>query len=271
LAEQDVTTVLHERATLAVLKAVSQSPLLLDGYVLKGGFTLFHVFGSPRRSYDLDFTALKPFDRAVTPGKNELLHAFCSVLEEEMDVAGPEYGFATMRVHWRRFSTELPALLARIGYSEGADQREEDFVQYVETQITLSESICETTRTAIRGIPVHVPVLEDILADKLKALLQQELRDVHRTRDLYDLWYFAAQSGCVVNRKKVRNYLLAKCADWVDLQPLTAARFRAPSVRDYARVDYDAIPEHLIEPEAFIPFEEAFDTVIGFVDTLELT
>ncbi len=261
----------NERARLAVLAAVAASPLLLDRYVLKGGLALCYAYGSPRPSADLDFGSIDRVEGDPSEETAERLRGFCAALNSELERTAPEYGYGTIRVFWQHLTGEMPGLWGRVGYSlEHGIDMPDDFEPYIEMQVTLGAGASDSLETEIRGIPLHVPTLESVLAEKLKALLQQPVRNVERPHDLYDLWFFAARSERALDRAAIASQLLAQAAGQPELQPVTAARFRDGEVRRRACAGFEDVKSRLLDPAAFVPCEEAFQTVLRLVDQLGL-
>lgn len=257
-----------ERARLAVLDALAQSPELWRAYVLKGGLALHYAYGSPRRSHDLDFSAVSAFSSEITEeNEQDLLH-FCHTLNAALEAVAARHGFAGLCVQLRTLSDEIPAVLAEVGYSteEKSEVRYEDTV---EMQVVLSEVVCETAEAEVEGVRLHVPSLEDILAEKLKALLQQVPRDTSRSSDVFDLWYFIAASHHPIDRSNVADFLLRKSVPWPAIQPVARSRFVDPRLREHAASAYADVGPQLVNGVA-PPFTEAFDRILRFVETLDL-
>lgn len=258
-----------DRARLTVLDAVAHSPELWRAYVLKGGLALHFAYDSPRRSSDLDFSAVEPFTSEITEAKERRILRFCHTLDAGLEAVAARHGLAGLAVQRRTLSDEIPALLAEVGYSAEA-RAENRYDDAIEMQVVLSEVVCETAEAEIEGVPIHVPSLDDVLAEKLKALLQQVPRDTARSTDVFDLWYFLAASERPVDRAKVADFLQRKSTPWPTILPLARSKFADPAVRAHAASAYDDIASDLGDGLALPPFEEAFGTVLRFVETLDL-
>ncbi|HET6566952.1 MAG TPA: nucleotidyl transferase AbiEii/AbiGii toxin family protein [Rhodothermales bacterium] len=269
MAEHRGTMQADERARLAVLDTMAGQPVLWNDYVLKGGLALYYAYESPRRSYDLDFTSLTTFKKKKAPETDELLRAFCPVLDEGLAESAAKHGFHLLQSCWQRLSEQMPILYVRVGYVEDAAER--DLCRrYVEMQVTLSEVVCEA-RTAHRsGVPVHVPSLEDVLAEKLKALLQQVTRGIHRPQDLFDVWYYTLARPQPVDADKVTRFLLAKTAQWPEVQPVTRARFQDLRLLERASTGYAQMAADLAPGVRLPPPSEAYAALLRFADRLDL-
>ncbi|CAN5820111.1 hypothetical protein BH23ACT11_BH23ACT11_04460 [soil metagenome] len=257
-------------ARFAVLRAIRRTPDLWSRYVIKGGLALQHAYGSPRRSHDLDISAIEPRAPELSEANEVRLVRFCHQLNAAMELAA-ENGFVRMVVQRRRLSDEIPALLAQIGYSTDPDAAP-PFDDKIELQVTLSEVVCETTQSSAHETPMRVPTLEDVLAEKLKALAQQSVRPsaAGRASDVYDVWYFTTDSPRQIDRDKVAVFLKEKVTRWPAMLPIVRSAFDHPFVRERAHEGFDALRESIAPDASFPCFEEAFAGVRAFVASIAL-
>jgi hypothetical protein len=252
-----------ERARLATLAAVAALDGLRRDYVLKGGLVLHYVYGSPRPSSDLDFNHVRRHPSERTPAHDGELQAFCDRVGAALPTFAEAYGLETARLRIQKWSRGLPIVFAGVGYRADGEEGE------VELQVTLCERICRTVGARIGGVEVHAAALEDLVADKLKALLQQAPRHQIRESDVYDLWYALVAAPLVVDPADVGPILRAKAAVWPDLSPLTPARYRDEAVRSFAEAGYRKL--RVTRPDLpFPPFDAVWAAILDFVDALGL-
>lgn len=107
--------------------------------------------------------------------------------------------------------------------------------------------------------------LEDIVAEKLRGLLQQPLRNRARRQDLLDL-AVVFSAGMELNRERVASYLTPK-ADARDVA-VSRAALHDPEVLGRARQDYSAL--QTTTRVRFIPYDEALSTLHLFVSELPI-
>lgn len=135
-----------------------------------------------------------------------------------------------------------------------------------QVDISLNEPICASTEFALdREHVIRISTREDIVAEKLRALLQQPLRNRRRKQDVLDI-AFILQNGPIPDPGEVARFLQLKSAS----RDVTVSHraFHDPEIARRAQLEYDTL-----EPTArhrFIPFDEAWDTLIRFVDELPL-
>ncbi len=179
-----------------ILAGIAQVPLLRDTLVFKGGSALKKCyFGDYRFSEDLDFSGLdgvprgKDMERLVQEAcaaTVRLLDEYAPVeivceryVEKQPHPGGQEAFTVRARLPWqRRFHT-------RVMIETSVD---EPIIKPVEKRKVIHE-YGEPLETA-----VHVYALEEVIAEKLRAILQQsdmlERRGWSRSRarDYYDVW-----------------------------------------------------------------------------------
>lgn len=253
------------RARTAILHALSATPSLHDPYVLKGGLALQLAFGSPRTSEDVDLNAVEAVSPRITDETGTHFRDFVRRLDAALAGVRAAYAFRTLETRSSRLSREIPTLLTDVAFvAESGDDG------VVELQLTLSEIICETVRRTVEGIPLHLASLDDILAEKLKALLQQITRDKVRSSDVFDIWYFSEVSPLPVDPDVVSDCLIRKSRQWRDMPPLAKSQFRRKSVVAHAAANYAALPAQLPESFAVPAFRDVYACILRLVDLLAL-
>lgn len=257
-----------QRARLAALAALRQHDDLARDYVLKGGLVLQRVFGSPRPSDDIDLNHAVAHDNEITDANTATLQDVCDRLDAALAETAGAFGLAEARLRIEKWSTLLPTVFAHVVYRaepEGADPAE----GAVEIQVTLCERVCGTVLARIDRVPVLSATLDDVVADKLKVLLQQARRHKVRHSDVYDLWFALVEAPFVPDPDAVREALLSKLESWPEYLPLHAGAFRALAVRTFAEQGYRHLRAE--EPDLpFAPFDVVWDEILAFVDAMAL-
>ncbi len=212
-------TILKDYAIGHLLAAIAAEPVLADTLVMKGGTALRKLFfGDYRFSEDLDFTSVAAPKGAAL---EKALRSVAMRAEATMSVFGP-------------FSVTLE----RVRHKEKHPGEQEDFtfrVQFpwqrqalctVKVEVTADEPVLLPTASkailhgygeALSGT-IRTYALEEIVAEKLRSILQSEARRVARAwirprcRDYYDLWRVLGTYGDSLDHEEVRRILPAKCA-----------------------------------------------------------
>ena len=203
-----------------VLAGVGQTPTLRDKLVFKGGTALRKCyFGDYRFSEDLDFSALEgvPKGEEMERMVREACETAIRLLEE----------YAPVEVSCERYTEREPhpggqeafAIRARFPWQSRLQTR-------VMIEVTMDERVRlpAERRQVIHdyGEPLNAEVkvysLEEIVAEKLRALLQQadmfERRGWSRSRarDYYDLWRVLGTYKDRMDLASFDSFLREKCA-----------------------------------------------------------
>ncbi len=192
------------------LHAIALERRLGQSLVLKGGSLLAIAYGSPRFTSDLDFTALE--FSADTP---ELLRP---LLDPALVRAAAALGYADLRCRVQTIkpkprpamfaSADAPALKVTIGSVSGrpserrsleagmaSDVLELD-ISYREPLVSIEEvPLLGRVESAAAPRMLLVYSVVEIVAEKLRAYLQQTERDRGRRQDVYDLAYLVQEYG----------------------------------------------------------------------------
>lgn len=274
-ANQHNTSVTEARQRFAqygILRAIANSQRLSRILVFKGGNALDFIWQPNRSTVDLDFSADM---QALTDDFDErILHRF---LERTLPATGRLLGI-TYSVH--SVARQPPGegktfvtLTAKIGYALEDDDRnrarmdsQRPSMMVIPIEISLNEPICADTQVLIDAThQLRVSSLEDIIAEKLRALLQQPLRNRTRRQDLLDI-AVVLQSGTSLNRSSIATFLIEK-ARARDV-PVSRTAFRDPEIARRASEDYCALAN--TTRTKYVPFDEALRSLLALTDDLPI-
>ncbi len=259
-------------AQYAVLHAIASSRLLNTILVFKGGNALDFVWQPNRSTIDLDFSADM---KQTTSAFDELVLG--QLLRRSLDASGRVLG-VTFVVH--SVKRQPPgegktfiSFAASIGYALEDDtgnrrriEQSKPSKAVIPVEISMNEPICADILVEIDGVrQLRVCTIEDIVAEKLRALLQQPLRNRNRRQDLLDI-AVALRSGPHLDHARVADFLLEK-ANARDVR-VSRAAFHRPEISAYAHEGYQQLQANT--RVLFIPFEEALALVYAFIDTLPI-
>ncbi len=115
------------------------------------------------------------------------------------------------------------------------------------------------------SLPLRVSTAEDIVAEKLRAVLQQALRNRTRRQDLLDIAALL-RAGVPLDPARVAAYLLRKAA--AREVAVSRAALLDPDLLARASVDYEQLAG--TARRVFIPFPEASALVRAFIEALPL-
>lgn len=253
-----------------VLESLADSALR-DRLAFKGGNALRFLYRNPRGTIDLDFTA----DAAFPDDPERIRRLLDPPLRRGAERFGVRARVQRLKRDPSAADKTTPTYHATAAYQLPGDRHFADFDAYarplntvVELEISLNDVVCETAIAQLDpqyDVSLRVCTLEDILAEKLRALLQQVVRNRHRRQDVYDIARMLRNHADQIDRRRVGEYLLRKSA----ARGIRATRSAFDEeVRRRARVDYDMLFDAL-DPD-FVPFDEAWAAVVELVAGLDI-
>lgn len=192
---------------LWILQALAQPELKPKGWVFKGGTCLRHCFYSGYRfSEDLDYSCREDsggFDtaRELLSGVSEWIQANAFLRLSVIEARTIEGDL----------QVEVP-----IEYSRGGARRQglpEVKIHLTFDEPILTEPVARSVTplySDLSAFTVATYTKEEILAEKMRALLQQQTK-WPRPRDLYDLWFILCHEGEKFDWERLRGLFSGKC------------------------------------------------------------
>ncbi len=253
------------------LQAIANSSSLRQALVFKGGNALEFIYLENRTTTDLDFTYLRePGD--LDDLKEWIRVRFSIALERINDGVGTVVRLQGIEQRPRGKDKTHVTYKVRLGWAlPDQDLQRQRLLagqgsQIVDLDISVNENVCAFTATTIAGVdhPINVSTIEDIVAEKLRAILQQPIRKRSRIQDVLDIAMIYRTLG--IDTELVSQFLPEKCVDRVVVPSKSA--FRNPEVRDRSSQGYESL-ERTVR-HTFIPFDEAWGIVMDLVDSLDI-
>lgn len=248
---------------------MASSTALVSRVAFKGGNALRFVHGNLRSTLDLDFSAEGDF-----PDNSEDIKR---LMDTALQTAKQRYQVKARCQSCHRMPPGLdktrPTYRLKVCYQFPGDkyyqnfEERSGFPEVVEIEISLNDILCETDEQQLspEAKPLRVCTLDDIIAEKLRALLQQIPRKRSRPQDVFDIASMFRRHGGTMDLGKVSAFLVRKS----EAREIVATKSSFDkSVREKAVVNY----EQEIRPftTAFIPFDEAWDDVLRLVSRLSI-
>jgi predicted nucleotidyltransferase component of viral defense system len=272
-AKFDPHAFFERQATHIVLAAIGGSSVFGGRLFLKGGTLMGVVYGSLRQTADIDFTAtFFPLDSQL------------GVLQADLDVemrrAGLRLGYPDLvcRVQSLRKKPRpqgfdkkrFPAIEMRVGYArrETSQQHrleEGQAANVLKVEITFNEPI-EAVELVHLGdnSEIHAYALEELIAEKMRALLQQEKRDRNRCQDIYDIAYLVRGHQLLESEKAYILDRLIKKSHARDINP-DLESMSNPGIRIRAKEGWSTLK---LELSDLPDFDAEFNEVEAFYKSL---
>lgn len=263
----------NRQVTEIVLATIGLTPSLATTLVLKGGALMALAFKSERVTGDVDFTA------SVGPADFDKL--LVDKLNEQMPRVAIQLGHLDLLCRVQRVekrprpqnfeNLDFPALLVRIasavrGTPEQARLEAGQAMRVVDIEISFRDQVYQFQELNLTdaGAAVRAFTIHEIIAEKLRALLQQPGRNRYRRQDIYDIAFLLDDHPMAqADRAQIHATLLEKCRTR-GIDP-TVQSLADPEVRRRAEADWNTLKLELTD---LPPFDERFERVEGFFRSL---
>lgn len=259
-------------AVHTILFAISQRQDISTRMIMKGAVLLAICYNCIRHTTDIDFsTSVKAdeFDK----------ESFLAELEESLISATEnlDYGLAC-RVQSCKFQppspdASFPTLKIKIGYAYKHDQRshkrllKRNSSKVVEIDYSFNEATYHVENIALKkGGTLSAYGLADLIAEKYRAILQQQQRRRTRRQDIYDLYYLFNHYGPheIPAKQQILDSLIKKAAAR-NIDPEKYS-MRDPEIIKRSKYEYHHLEAEIVGvlPE----FDEAYRQIRTFYENL---
>ncbi len=276
-SKADPAAYTERQATEIFLVALGMTRPYSHEIFLKGGVLMGVVYESPRQTGDIDFTAISQPDPAIADHLKVALNR--SLPRASAALGYPDLMCAVQSC--RYFPSEKmfpkatgPALKLHVGYARRGSPQEKLFLSgkatnILEIDISFKEPVhaIQIVQLGDSNATVCAYSLNDLIAEKLRALLQQEKRDRNRRQDIYDiaslLKKFSLDEG---EKAQLLALLREKCAARrINCPEPEPHSLSMPEVKERARKEWDTLA---IEIGELPDFDECFIIVDVFYRSL---
>ena len=256
-----------------ILTAIGKSTALRSKMVMKGGLLMAIRYDSTRFTKDADFSTR---DRFARGDDAELLNE----LDQQLTWANEQFPYDAM---CRRQRTKMdpnppeeadfPGMKLSIGYAPRSSHRmlakllSGQSPNVVEIDHSYNEAVfdVEVLRLA-DGDTLQAYSFINLMAEKLRALLQQPVRRRNREQDVYDLHLLLGLDHNFDREERHRLlHILTESCNSRNIEP-TAHSLRDPRVRSMAEAGYETLKQEVEGP--LPPFAVAYQVVQDFYEGL---
>jgi predicted nucleotidyltransferase component of viral defense system len=253
-----------------VLESIASSELREHLY-FKGGNALRFIYGNPRSTLDLDFSA----DHAVPDDEIMLRDILDRAVRRTFVRHGAKGKVQSVRRNPHRPESTLPTYSAKIGYQLPGDRHFADFEttsvavsKVVRVEISINDVVCDSDEASLGPrSPNRIVVCtrNDIIAEKLRSILQQRIRNRNRKQDAYDISRMMREHGDKLDHRLISLYLQHKSeARHIEAKK----RLFDKDLRARAKYGYEELQAST--GEAYIPFDDAWADVMSLVRSLAI-
>jgi predicted nucleotidyltransferase component of viral defense system len=255
-------------AQYGVLQSIAGSQILSSALVFKGGNALDFIWQPNRSTIDLDFSSR---DSGLTV---ERIGAFFEPsLQRVSTASGTLYRLQRLEQQPPGEGRSFITFNVSVGYALADDLRNQQRIREgkhsranIPVEISLNEPICAAEEIDLASANLlQVSTQEDIIAEKLRALLQQVPRNRTRPQDVLDI-AVALNRGANLRPDVVADFLRRKAASRnveVSMDLFLAEELWSRAEQGYAELQSTA-------RDLFVPFGAAKEILLEFIKTLQL-
>jgi predicted nucleotidyltransferase component of viral defense system len=261
------------QAVQLVLRAIAQSPSLSAIMIMKGGLLLAVRYHSSRFTRDIDFSTSKRLQEVDLPT------LLATIAEALASISADNEHAMALRLQSHeikppnRPGVNFPTLQMRIGYASRLEPRSlkrlesTGSTQVVQIDYSFNEWASGTEQQEVDGGQLLMYPFHDLVAEKLRSVLQQPLRGQGRPRyqDIYDLFLLLETAVNVEDKAIILAKLFEASRD--RQVPLHKGALRDEQVIQLSREEYATVlPGLVVGP---LPdFDVAYKTVQDFFESL---
>lgn len=222
-AKADPATYLERQATEVFLSTIGSIEPYKHQMFLKGGILMGVAYESPRNTGDIDLSTIADPQEGIAEEIQKALDAAFPAMCAELgypDLMCCVQSYKYFPKGEKFPKNEGPAVKLKVGYALRGSPQEKHFLQRksptaLEVDISFKEPIgaIQILNFVDTDQKVQAYSLLALMAEKFRALLQQEKRNRHRRQDMYDLHSLCQRFTLDADeRSKLLEILLEKCA-----------------------------------------------------------
>ena len=246
--EADPDQAAFRQAVHTVLTAISGTPFLQTSMIMKGGVLLALGYNSSRYTQDIDFsTAVR------LPEFNQ--KKFKSRLDAGLLFAAESLGYGLdCRIQGivqkpAQEDASFPTIQTKVGYaykSKPAEHRRllaGQATKVIKLDYSLNEPVGHVEFYELEdGNEIRTYSLIELIAEKFRALLQQQVRNRMRGQDVYDLYHLFTMHPELVAEDETKNKILERLIEKsairslsISVESLANADIRRRTEEDYKK------------------------------------
>lgn len=264
-----------------LMNAIGQTKFLKGNMFLKGGTLMALAHESQRMTGDVDFSWLEPFNKDAFLDIGEIIR---ESLDQSLSKTRVKLGYLDLKCkvqsiekqpsNWERNPLSFPALKLKIGYAKVGTRQESllesnSCAQVLIIDVSFNEEIMDHQELVLDDnqttVNAYTPI--EIIAEKLRALIQQISRGRNRRQDIYDINFLLEQFSFDEEEKKlILNNMLAKARSRdinPDVNSLSDDRVKKASQKEWQTMNLELGQENQL-PD----FEICYRRVESFYKSL---
>jgi predicted nucleotidyltransferase component of viral defense system len=262
------------QAVHVVLLSIAKCDSLKEHMMLKGGILMALCYDSSRYTRDVDLSQTAKYEKG---DEEKLLIELVDAIQASVQEV--DYGL-DCRVQSSQLkppsekNPTFPVLEVKIGYAYNLDRKnharllQNNSANVLEIDFSFNEKTKAAEAFMIaEGQSLLRYSLTDLVAEKFRALLQQEIRKRYRGQDLYDLLFLIR--GVSEQLEPLKQDILCALIESAESKNLilTNSSMSEGKIRIMTQHEYDALKDTVTEG-TLVKFDEAYEEVMAFYKSL---
>ena len=272
-AEQEPGRQSFRQAVHLVLRAIAQSEALAPAMIMKGGILLAVRYRSTRFTRDIDFSTSQRYQQqAIQPLLAAIEEALAPVSADN------EYGLALqLQSHQikppNRPDVSFPTLQLRIAYADRQNSAamrrliNKGAPTLVHVDYSFNEWVTDIEEHQVDGGALRMYAFHDLLAEKLRSVLQQPVRNRERYQDIYDLNLLLNTAEPITSTDRAAVLEKLRQASHGRLPPPSRTALRDPEIKWLSQRQYGSALPQLVA-DSLPPFDVAYGLMQEFYESL---
>lgn len=262
----------YRQAVHTVLDAIAGSTFLHECMILHGAVLISLQYLGSRQTKDIDFSTElmhQEFDeeRFIQEFEKRLLAAV-DFLNYDLDCRVQSHKWQPANL----LEANFPSLKITIGYAYKGSKEHKRLergmaIKTLPIDFCFNEKNCKVEKIQLNDNgSILIYSLPDLIAEKYRAILQQEVRNRVRRQDVFDLYSLFHAHGAIdeqLGRDVLRSLLLKSKSRGVKIDPQS---LRNPSIKQRCAKEYPSLQDEITED---LPdFETAYSYVQNVYESL---
>lgn len=262
------------QAVHTILSAISGTQFLQTSMIMKGGVLLALGYNSSRYTQDIDFsTAVR------LPEFNQ--KKFKSRLDEGLVFAAESLGYGLdcriqgMVQKPAREDASFPTIQTKVGYAYKSKKAEHkrlmagQATKVVKLDYSLNEPVGHVELYELEdGNEIRTYGLVELIAEKFRALLQQQVRDRMRGQDVYDLYHLFTIHPDLVAQEGTKSKILERLVEKSAIRSLSVCVESLANADIRRRTEADYQNRYSEVEKGLPPFDTLYERVEEYYRSL---
>jgi predicted nucleotidyltransferase component of viral defense system len=257
-------------AVHTVLHAIAKSQQLSSQMIMKGGILLAIRYHSSRFTKDIDFSTEIKYSDFDEDGFFDELQEKLTFAVEDLDY-GLDCRIQSWEVRPKGEGKNFQTMALKIGYAQKGSKKHESLMKnncsnVIEVDYSFNELTQEKEILKIfDGESLEVYSFTDLIAEKFRAILQQEMRNRIRRQDPYDLYSLLKKYPATKDEKQkiLKSLIIKSKSRNLEVNKLSISDEK---IKQRSEKEYSQLADEIEEP--LPPFEEVYNFTQKFYESL---